>query len=475
MYHTMPKAWYGTPIYANNKFRKEMIDRFDFKFESRYIGLWYQPNNPSKQYYGTLFLDKQNIFIELCFQGEGIAHSEQLDYLYGSAYSYDKQKDKEYSESIALQGLIGIKSSHFGNNLKHYIYEVKKLFIFDNTLSFENVRAIGFGAPLLDQWSANIMESGFKEIENEINDPNLNLIYFYPPRPYTLLKSEDINIDINFYFCRTLGSINQGIIQHAFLRLLPRKHPSFEESLEMMHKYCFLLFLLTNRIFMPENITCYNQGKFVYKVNEQYAYRYIDIPRASSPQTELTDFTHEEILAIFSAWNELYNKYSDAINAFYETSLNWYSPPASQIRNYISFIDSITKEFKGENGNVNPKSKRAKRVQEILEKADSVLDKKDKTDLQNWLLHTTGKELDSRFCKLLDNLKGLLPDELNKDFATKAVKTRNIITHPNSYDENSFDKSQYEDVAYKLTKIIRAFMLKEIGVKEDIIKDIIKF
>ena len=329
--------------------------------------------------------------------------------------------------------------------------------------------------PLLDQWSANIMESGFKEIENEINDPNLNLIYFYPPRPYTLLKSEDINIDINFCFCRTLGSINQGIIQHAFLRLLPRKHPSFEESLEMMHKYCFLLFLLTNRTFMPENITCYNQGKFVYKVNEKYAYRYIDIPQASSPQTELTDFTHEEILAIFSAWNELYNKYSDAINAFYETSLNWYSPPASQIRNYISFIDSITKEFKGENGNVNPKSKRAKRVQEILEKADSVLDKKDKTDLQNWLLHTTGKELDSRFCKLLDNLKGLLPDELNKDFATKAVKTRNNITHPNSNDENSFDKSQYEDVAYKLTKIIRAFMLKEIGVKEDIIKDIIKF
>ena len=63
MYHTMPKAWYGTPIYANNKFRKEMIDRFDFKFESRYIGLWYQPNNPSKQYYGTLFLDKQNIWV----------------------------------------------------------------------------------------------------------------------------------------------------------------------------------------------------------------------------------------------------------------------------------------------------------------------------------------------------------------------------------------------------------------------------
>ncbi len=67
MYHTMPKAWHGTPIYANNKFRKEMIDRFDFKFESRYIGLWYKPNNSNKQYSGTLFLEKQNIYIELYF------------------------------------------------------------------------------------------------------------------------------------------------------------------------------------------------------------------------------------------------------------------------------------------------------------------------------------------------------------------------------------------------------------------------
>ena len=75
----MPKAWHGTSIYANNKFRKDMIDEFDFKFESRYTGLWYQPNNSNKQYSGTLFLEKQNIYIELYFQGEDIANSEQLD------------------------------------------------------------------------------------------------------------------------------------------------------------------------------------------------------------------------------------------------------------------------------------------------------------------------------------------------------------------------------------------------------------
>ena len=37
MYHTMPKAWQGTLIYANHKFREEMIDRFDIKFESNTI------------------------------------------------------------------------------------------------------------------------------------------------------------------------------------------------------------------------------------------------------------------------------------------------------------------------------------------------------------------------------------------------------------------------------------------------------
>ena len=174
----MPKAWYGTPIYANHKFRKEMIDRFDFKFESRYIGLWYQPNNSNKQYSGTLFLEKQNIYIELYFQGEDIANSEQLNSLYGSAYSYDKQNNKEYSVYIALQGLTCLKSKHFVRGLKHYKYEVKKMFIFDESLSFEGIKAIGFKSPILDQWAANIMRKGFKEIENGISNPKLNIIYY---------------------------------------------------------------------------------------------------------------------------------------------------------------------------------------------------------------------------------------------------------------------------------------------------------
>ena len=108
-------------------------------------------------------------------------------------------------------------------------------------------------------------------------------------------------------------------------------------------------------------------------------------------------------------------------------------------------------------------------------KVDKYLNKQEINELTNWLFRSTGKELKPRFHKLLEYLDGLLPDEINPDFATKVVNTRNNITHPNTNNENSFNKSQYEEVAYKLTKVIRAFMLKKIGVKEDIIKDIIKF
>ena len=35
-------------------------------------------------------------------------------------------------------------SNHFVRGLKHYKYEVKKMFIFDEYLSFEGIKAIGF-------------------------------------------------------------------------------------------------------------------------------------------------------------------------------------------------------------------------------------------------------------------------------------------------------------------------------------------
>lgn len=44
-------------------------------------------------------------------------------------------------------------SNHFVRGLKHYKYEVKKMSILDEYLSFEGIKAIGFKSPILGQWA----------------------------------------------------------------------------------------------------------------------------------------------------------------------------------------------------------------------------------------------------------------------------------------------------------------------------------
>ena len=92
-----------------------------------------------------------------------------------------------------------------------------------------------------------------------------------------------------------------------------------------------------------------------------------------------------------------------------------------------------------------------------------------------WLLRSNGKEIKVRFQKLIDSLMVVLPQNINSDFVTKVVNTRNNITHPNTDETNCFSKEQYEDVAYKLTQVIRAYMLKEIGVDDNMIIKIIQY
>lgn len=452
------------------------MDRFDFRFEPRYVGLWHLPNNPDTQYSGTLFLEKQNIYLELYFQNSGKGLPEEIDFLYGTTYSTDDTAaEEEHLEKIGLQNLSLVRCKHFGGGLKHYKYEVKLFYIYQNELSFNDIKAIKIRMPILDEWASDYLAKGFHDVEKTIPDPKLNIITYYPPSPYFLHTSEDIDICIVTTFCRKISDIRQSITQQANLGITFKKHKNFTESKDTILKFCDLLYLLTNRIFSFEHITFYNNNKFIYKVNEKYYYRYIDTPSSISPQTHLSDFSPKEIKTLFSKWNDLYENYGDAINSFYETQSNLYIPPSSQIRNYISFIDSVTKNFKGEVKEIDLSTKRAKRVKEILEKVDSVLESKDKNDLRMWLLRSNGKEIKVRFQKLIDSLIVVLPQNINSDFVTKVVNTRNNITHPNTDETNCFSKEQYEDVAHKLTQVIRAYMLKEIGVDDNMIIKIIQY
>ena len=65
------------------------IDKSNFKFQSHYTGLWSCINNPKEQFSGTLFIDQQKIWIELCYIDSRQELLENIDSLDGCTYSID--------------------------------------------------------------------------------------------------------------------------------------------------------------------------------------------------------------------------------------------------------------------------------------------------------------------------------------------------------------------------------------------------
>ena len=84
-------------------------------------------------------------------------------------------------------------------------------------------------------------------------------------------------------------------------------------------------------------------------------------------------------------------------------------------------------------------------------------------------------QLKPRFEKLIEEVKDLLPNSVNSDFIEKIINTRNVITHPNTNEDYILNNNEYEDAIYKLTQIIRSFLLRRIGVNDSEIKKIIAF
>ena len=111
----------------------------------------------------------------------------------------------------------------------------------------------------------------------------------------------------------------------------------------------------------------------------------------------------------------------------------------------------------------------------ILEKTVSCLSKSEQKQLEQALLYSKGIQLKPRFEKLIEEVKDLLPNNVNSDFIEKIINTRNVITHPNTNEDYILNNNEYEDAIYKLTQIIRSFLLRRIGVNNSEIKKIIAF
>ena len=449
------------------------IDKSSFRFQSHYIGQWSRIDTPQEQFFGTLFIDQQKIWIELCSIDSCQKSLENMDALNGCTYSID-DIGKESAVNIFVEGLKFVRYFHSGKglNLLHYTYFVDCIYIYEGELHKDKIEALTIRSTILDKWASPIMKGAYHNEFFKQLPLDHHAIYFVPPCPYTLLRSCDFFVAIKFYYKYQIGGINQGVEQSAFLYVKSYKKCSLTYFQTYVNLFHYLFFLLTNTIFPIDYILCEEGGNtFIFKPNEQQLCRYIEPHNITDPVTTSEDFSAEEIQSIFFQWVELYNKYGNAINTFFESLTNTYTSPASQIKNFISSIDALTKEINGNLGVVHPESKRAKTLENIFNR--NVLTPDEKNRLKGWLLQEKGTELKSRFSKMLEQISKYLPTKLDKDFVEKIVNTRNNITHPSVEESFCFDSNEYRKVSYELNYIIRAYLLDSIGVREDVINKLI--
>lgn len=91
------------------------MDKSCFRFQSHYIGQWSCIDIPQEQFFGTLFIDKQKIWIELCSIDSCQKSLESIDALNGCTYSID-DTGKESAVNIFVEGLKFVRYFHSGKD-----------------------------------------------------------------------------------------------------------------------------------------------------------------------------------------------------------------------------------------------------------------------------------------------------------------------------------------------------------------------
>ena len=449
------------------------LDLTNFKFQSHYIGVWFRTEYPDEKLSGTLFIDGQDIWIELFFEPTTDALPELLESISGITYSTDSN-GKDRSANIIAEGLKFEKISHLGNGLRHYKYSVSEIFIYEGAFQKESVQSIDVKAGIFNEWTKNILEAAYHDV-SKINIPsNHYILHYSPPYPHWLLKCDDMNAYFSFIPTYSYGKINRGVEQQTLLHISFRQKNCFDDAMQLCNQILYLLYLITNRVFPVEYLLLENNcnDKCFYKASGSYNYQYIKKYANIEPHSLSTDFSESEIKAISKNWINLYSEYAGAINSFFESHTNIYTRPASLINCYISVIETLSQGLDKKTAQIDESTKKARLLIDMIQQYD--IKKQDETKLKQAFLMVKGTELKSRLAVFLESIKSFLPYDFDDDYIKKIINTRHKITHPKSKQEPYYCSQDFPRLATELSLTIHIYLLKAIGVKDNIIKKLVQ-
>lgn len=461
---------------------------YDFSFQESYTGFW-KFDGMEDDFSGTLFLHNNSIEIELISKNYFDFFKNRTRNLHGTAFA-ENSNGKEESYKFMLCGLHFKKEAQLNGGINRTILDVEKVLISQGGYDLNEITSVCIRTPLLDKWTCGLTKKGFK---NKIHENGRFEMEFVPQQKLTLYNdiNTSFNIYIHFGWHRSFKMNSNCIGTKDFLNIEFESKINLYEANKKNEIIRNFLCLLWNRTFTPVFTEFRStKGNFILKFSKKHSYQYIENFENSSPDTEIEDFDEnvesvqnntahtfstQMIEKAISKWLELYDKHTDALDTYFDTIFNGHISPSVKIKNFISTIDALSENLKGTTRPVPNDSRNGQFLQNIFQKTEGILDQKEKKRLRDLVLKEKTTYLKPRFRKLIKSLENLVPEYLNDDFVEKVVNTRNNITHPKDKEDNTFHPEDYDKAAYLLTKVIRAYLLKELSIQPKTIKKIIEF
>lgn len=467
---------------------------YDFSFQKSYTGFW-NIEGIDKSIAGTLFLYENSIEIDLYCEGSNI-RIDNAKPIYGKAFA-NNLKGNEQVFLFILNGFYIRKTTSLSKGMYHIILDVESFYIYQKEgFNTDKILSACINTPILDNWVSTLIRNRYKYSNSEKGHIKIEYV---SPEILTLHKDPITNFCVYIYFGwqQAFKGNDVSIRPRSFLNIDFEKEVNIHEAHRLIETTKFFFFLIWNNSFLP-TFTEFRtpKGNFILKLSNKHSYQFHENLNNATSYTDIEDFddkyesSSKEISYAFSTqqlenalskWFALYDNHTDALDTYFDTISNKYIMPSIKIKNFISTIDALSENLIDYNSIEKKRKEKRESIEQIILKTESILNKSEIKQLRNsiGILDEKKKKqqipLNKRFLKLLDAIKEFLPDDIDEDFVVKIVNTRNNITHPKEKKEPAFSSEEYDGTTYLLTKVIRAYLLKVLGISPYIIKKITEF
>lgn len=447
------------------------MNNYGFHFAESYQGYW-NIVQIGRKIPGTLYIEKHSIRLELFWNNITSRDIRVISSVTG--YAFAEQENKKLCYYFVLKGLQLTSVSWFGKHQSQYKLDVNHFFMSDvPRFSTNGIVNCCIRTNLMDKWVWDYTQNSYSNLWPFKENDGVEIKYQTKP---SLSLYESVLYELYIKFSNEAHTPNAdgfSMSTHSFLNLRLKRKQKFYDALDWTESVIWLFSLLWNNQFSPDFIEfSASKAKFIYKQSDRYSYKYRDVNN-SSLRTDISDFDKEKLSSIIEKWFQFIEKEIVSIRTFFETQYNEHMTPSAVLKNYMSVIDGLSREFKVPTTGQSKNSKKYKRFEDIFNKIKPHLKAKEINDIKMSIFRESPSELKPRFVRLINILSEYTDIALPADFCQRAVETRNLLTHTKSSGKDVFYKEQYRDLAFCLEDLIMAYILFEIGVPKETARKIL--